>query len=84
MPRKTKRNPTTAELLVRAENDLREAQARVDYYKSRLEPLQQQMFAELAALGAPLERPDDFLDLGLINPESPLFEPEKGQQRKLA
>ena len=84
MPRKPKRPPTTAELLVRAENDLREAQLRVDYYKSRLEPLQQQLFAELAALGGPLERPDSFLDLGVIDPESPLFEPGNGQGRKLA
>jgi len=55
MPRKPKRNPTTAELLVQAENDLREAQARVDYYLARLEPLQQKLFAELAATGVTLD-----------------------------
>lgn len=82
MPRKKKADRPTAELLAEAIADLKAAQERVNFYRERLQPLHQQLIAEMAAIGSPLERPDEFLDLGVVRQDSPLFEAEGGNRRQ--
>lgn len=62
MPRKKKSGKSLAELYQEAKNDLDEAKKRVEYYEGKLEPVRQQLIAELAAMGGPLDAPENIFD----------------------
>jgi len=82
MPKPRKKPATTAEQLADAEKWLESAKISVQKLEQQVSDLRFKLYAELAALVSPPERPDDFLDLGVINPESPLFgaQPKPGKK----
>ena len=84
MPKPKKKSATTADRLREAEKLLEGAKFTVLKLEQWVSDLRCQVYADLAAMGRPLERPDDFLDLGVVQPESPLFDAQPPHGKKFA